>query len=65
MFIQLALDKVIAGISGEGAPLGRALFAKLVPYAVHVAASIYADRRDRRVNETIGELESMTTKLRE
>ncbi|KAM5507351.1 pH-response regulator protein palA/rim20 [Microsporum canis] len=59
--------EVTNGLSmiGDKAPLGRALFAKLVPYAVHVAASIYADRRDRRVNETIGELESMTTKLRD
>ncbi|EGE08160.1 pH-response regulator protein palA/RIM20 [Trichophyton equinum CBS 127.97] len=67
MVAAKAPPEVINGLSmiGEGAPLGRALFAKLVPYAVHVAASIYADRRDRRVNETIGELESMTTKLRD
>lgn len=51
---------------GDSAPLGRPLFAKLVPYAVHIAASIYVDRRDRLVNQTIiGELESMTLKLRE
>ncbi|PGH20826.1 pH-response regulator protein palA/RIM20 [Polytolypa hystricis UAMH7299] len=51
---------------GDDAPLGRPLFAKLVPYTVHVAASIYADRRDRLVNQTIiVELESMTTKLRD
>lgn len=50
---------------GDNAPLGRPLFAKLVPYAVHVAASVYADRRDRLVNQTVGELESMTLKLRE
>lgn len=51
---------------GENGPLGPPLLAKLVPYAVHVAASIYSDRRDRLVNETIiGELESMTEKLRE
>ncbi|EEP80764.1 pH-response regulator protein palA/RIM20 [Uncinocarpus reesii 1704] len=50
---------------GEGAPLGRPLFAKLVPYAVHIAASIYADRRDRLVDRTIGELESMTLRLRD
>ncbi|KAK2803982.1 hypothetical protein FQN50_006788 [Emmonsiellopsis sp. PD_5] len=51
---------------GEDAPLGRPLFAKLVPYAVHVAASIYVDRRDRLVNqEIVGELEGMTVKLRE
>lgn len=51
---------------GENGPLGQPLFAKLVPYAVHIAASIYSDRRDRLVNERIiGELETMTDKLRE
>lgn len=51
---------------GVNGPLGQPLFSKLVPYAVHVAASIYSDRRHRLVNETIiGELESMTDKLRE
>jgi programmed cell death 6-interacting protein len=46
--------------------LGPPLFGKLVPYAVHVASSIYADRRDRLVNQSIaGELEAMTLKLRE
>ncbi|KAI1911433.1 pH-response regulator protein palA/rim20 [Ophidiomyces ophidiicola] len=50
---------------GEDAPLGKPLFSKLVPYAVHIAASIYADRRDQLVNQTIGELESMTLRLRE
>ena len=51
---------------GDKGPLGQPLFAKLVPYAVHIAASIYSDRRDRLVNESlIGELESMTDKLRE
>jgi programmed cell death 6-interacting protein len=51
---------------GENGPLGQPLLAKLVPYAVHVAASIYSDRRDRLVNENIvSELESITDKLRE
>ncbi|KAA8649189.1 putative pH signal transduction protein PalA [Aspergillus tanneri] len=51
---------------GDNGPLGQPLFSKLVPYAVHIAASIYSDRRDRMVNETIiGELETMTDKLRE
>ncbi|CAG8042691.1 unnamed protein product [Penicillium olsonii] len=51
---------------GDNGPLGQPLFSKLVPYAVHIAASIYTDRRDRLVNETlIGELESMTDKLRD
>lgn len=67
MVAAKAPEEVIDALSmiGEDAPLGHPLFAKLVPYAVHVAASIYADRRDRLVNETIGELESMTVKLRE
>jgi programmed cell death 6-interacting protein len=50
---------------GDDAPLGRPLFAKLVPYAVHVAASIYADRRDRLVNKTVEDLELMTSRLQE
>ncbi|KIX06434.1 uncharacterized protein Z518_04410 [Rhinocladiella mackenziei CBS 650.93] len=51
---------------GEGQPFGRPLFEKLVPYAVHQAASIYADRRDRLVHQSIiVDLEAMTAKLRE
>jgi programmed cell death 6-interacting protein len=51
---------------GPNGPLGQPLLSKLVPYAVHVAASIYSDRRDRLVNETIiGELMTMTDRLRE
>jgi programmed cell death 6-interacting protein len=46
--------------------LGKPLFTKLVPYAVHVAASIYEDRRDRLVNNSIiDELEAMTSKIRD
>jgi programmed cell death 6-interacting protein len=37
---------------GERGELGQALFSKLVPYSVHLAASIYVDRRDRLVNNT-------------
>ena len=49
---------------GETGELGRPLFSKLVPYSVHVAASIYADRRDRLINNTIiDELEDLTTRL--
>jgi len=51
---------------GDRGELGKPLFAKLVPYAVHVAASIYADRRDRLVNNTIvAELEAMTERIHE
>ncbi|KKY28644.1 putative ph signal transduction protein [Phaeomoniella chlamydospora] len=51
---------------GPGQPFGQSLFAKLVPYSVHIAASIYSDRRDRLVNNTfITELEAMTARLRD
>lgn len=51
---------------GDRGTLGQPLFARLVPYAVHIAASIYADRRDRIVNSSvIDELENMTNKLQE
>jgi programmed cell death 6-interacting protein len=59
---------VQSGISllGDGKPFGRPLFEQLVPYAVHQAASIYADRRDRLVNQSIiVDLEAMTARLRE
>lgn len=46
--------------------VGQPLFAKLVPYAVHIAVSIYEQRRDRLVNTTIiDELENSTSKLKE
>ena len=49
---------------GEDGDLGCPLFTKLVPYAVHLAASMYADRRDRLVNNTIiDELEGLTARL--
>jgi programmed cell death 6-interacting protein len=49
---------------GERGEFGRPLFAQLVPFAVHVAASIYEERRDRLVNSNIvGELEILTTKI--
>ncbi|MCJ1380577.1 pH-response regulator protein palA/rim20 [Xylographa soralifera] len=51
---------------GDRGAFGQPLFAKLVPYAVHVAASIYAERKDRLVTNTIiDELEALTNKLRE
>lgn len=59
---------VVNGLSllGDGQPFGKPLFEKLVPYAVHQAASIYADRRDRLVNQSIiVDLDAMTAKLRE
>ncbi|KAF2117598.1 BRO1-like domain-containing protein [Lophiotrema nucula] len=49
---------------GEHSDLGAPLFSKLVPYSVHMAASIYVDRRDRLVNSTIvEELERLTAEI--
>lgn len=53
-------------LGDHGSELGKPLFAKLVPYSVHVAASIYADRRDRLVNNTIiAQLEALTQRIHE
>jgi programmed cell death 6-interacting protein len=49
---------------GEHKPFGPPLFSQLVPFAVHVAASIYEERRDRLINtNVIDELEILTTKI--
>ncbi|KAH0496100.1 hypothetical protein TgHK011_003481 [Trichoderma gracile] len=49
---------------GDHAELGPALFSKLVPFSVHVAISIYEERRDRLVNQNIiQELENLTDKI--
>jgi len=49
---------------GENGELGRPLFAKLVPYAVHVAASLYEDRKDRLINiGIIDELQNLTARI--
>lgn len=49
---------------GKNGEFGQPLFAQLVPFAVHIAASIYEERRDRLVNSVIvGELEILTTKI--
>lgn len=51
---------------GDKGKFGQPMFARLVPYAVHVAVSIYNERKERLVNTTIiDELEALTTKLRE
>lgn len=68
MVAARAPKEVQDGVSmlGEGLPFGRPLFAKLVPYAVHVAASIYVERRDRLVNQgIIADIEAMTARLRD
>jgi programmed cell death 6-interacting protein len=60
---EVAESNAMLGDNGE---LGSALFSKLVPYSVHLAASIYVDRRDRLVNNTIiEELEELTTRVHE
>lgn len=49
---------------GEKGEFGPPLFSKLVPFAVHLAASIYEERRDRLINSNIiEELEIMTTNI--
>lgn len=51
---------------GDHADFGPPLFSKLVPYSVHVAVSIYEERRDRLVNQNIiQELEALNEKLHE
>jgi programmed cell death 6-interacting protein len=58
---QVSAPSEFIGDKGE---FGPPLFAKLVPFAVHVAASIYEERRDRLVNTNIiDELEILTTKI--
>lgn len=51
---------------GDHGIFGQPLFSKLVPYAVHIAASIYEERKNRLINTSvIDELEALTIKLRE
>jgi programmed cell death 6-interacting protein len=49
---------------GDRAEFGPALFSRLVPFSVHVAISIYEERRDRMVNQNIiQELEVLNDKI--
>jgi len=49
---------------GEKAEFGPALFSRLVPFSVHVAISIYEERRDRMVNQhIIQKLELLTENI--
>lgn len=51
---------------GDNTEFGRPLFAQLVPFAVHVAASIYEERRDRLINtQIVDELENLTGRIHE
>ena len=52
-------------LDGKGS-FNQPLFAKLVPYAVHVAVSIYDERKERLINtKVLDELEGLINKLRE
>jgi programmed cell death 6-interacting protein len=66
----MAIRKVPKEISeplstlGDHGEFGQPLFSKLVPYAVHIAETIYVERRDRLVNnQVIDELENMTSRI--
>lgn len=49
---------------GDQAEFGPALFSRLVPFSVHVATSIYEERRDRMVSQNIiQELETLTENI--
>lgn len=49
---------------GDQAEFGPALFSRLVPFSVHVAISIYEERRDRLVNQQIiQQLETLTERI--
>ena len=51
---------------GDRGKLGQPLFARLVPYAVHIAASIYEERKNRLVKVSIiDELEGLTAHLQD
>ncbi|KAI1132646.1 BRO1-like domain-containing protein [Nemania abortiva] len=60
---QVAAPLEYIGDKGE---FGPALFTKLVPYSVHLAVSIYEERRDRMVNQNIiAELEVLNERMHE
>ncbi|POS85622.1 hypothetical protein EPUL_001298 [Erysiphe pulchra] len=68
--VIMAVPKVPQEVSeplsflGEKGEFGRPLFKKLVPFAVHVAASIFEQRLDRIANNSIiNPLEALTTKI--
>lgn len=51
---------------GDREEFGRPLFAQLVPFAVHLAASIYEERRERLINtQIIDQLEMLTSRIHE
>ena len=48
---------------GDDGMLGKPLFAKLVPYSVHVAGSIYENRRDSTIHNIIDDLEKLNCQI--
>lgn len=49
---------------GDHSEFGPALFTQLVPFAVHVAVTLYEERRDRLVNNNIiAELDNLTEQV--
>ena len=66
----MATARVPDGVSNPSSTLGGAagqpLFNKLVPYAVHIAASIYEERKNRLINSSvIDALDGLTNQLRD
>ena len=57
---QISDPIALLGTQGE---LGKPLFAKLVPYSVHTAASVYANRRDQKIGAIVDELENLNTRI--
>ncbi|KAI9716044.1 MAG: pH-response regulator protein palA/rim20 [Chrysothrix sp. TS-e1954] len=53
----------ISQLSEKAGELGRPLFMKLVPYAVHIAASIYASRRDALLQNITSDLDTLTSRI--
>ncbi|CCU74893.1 putative pH-response regulator protein palA/RIM2 [Blumeria hordei DH14] len=68
--VEMATSKIPPEVSaphsflGEQEEFGPPLFAKLVPFAVHIASSIFQERQDRLINNSIiVPLKDLNTKL--
>lgn len=57
-----AVSNPVSMLSDAG-ELGRPLFSKLVPYSVHIAASIYVGRRDDTIGGIVNELEALNSRM--
>jgi len=55
----------IAHLTADSSPssLGRPLFSKLIPYSVHVAASVYISHRDALISQYTTTLSTLSTSL--